>query len=113
VKVTHYRQTGEANTRCGLLCYSNLLYLQHGSVNSDELVKDPTKATCSKCNPEGYRKEMIRQDVRATIIYYLTEDLEGDELLMKEIWEHCDSDEEVEAAKEELRRAIDVVRRLD
>ena len=48
----------------------------------------------------------IRALVRKQLIYYLKEEINGDELLMKEIWEQCETAEHVDAAKRELAEVV-------
>lgn len=52
------------------------------------------------------RKTEIREMVRAQVAYHVEVDLKGDEQLMKEVWEHMVDGEEVEVAKDELRRIL-------
>lgn len=52
----------------------------------------------------------IRSLVRRQILYYLEEDLRGGELLMKEVWEECRTDEDVVCAKHELEEIIELLR---
>ena len=40
------------------------------------------------------------------LISHLKSELEGDELLMKEVWERCETDDHVEAVKWELEQEI-------
>lgn len=49
----------------------------------------------------------MRKRTAETIAYYVERDLEGDELLMKEVWEDCRTDEEKQAAKGELKAIIE------
>lgn len=48
----------------------------------------------------------IRQAVRDTIIYYLKEDLRGNEYLMKNVWEECRNEDDDEAARKEMKQII-------
>ncbi len=58
-------------------------------------------------------QSQIQSLVRRQIIYYLKEDLEGGELLMKEVWEQCDTDDDVVTAKHELEEIIEFLRDRD
>lgn len=49
----------------------------------------------------------VRKRTAAAIAYYVEQDLEGDELLMKEVWEDCRTDEERKAAEGELRAILE------
>jgi len=44
------------------------------------------------------------------LIYYLTEEVNGGELLMKEVWEECETEDHVEAVKWELTETISFLR---
>jgi hypothetical protein len=55
----------------------------------------------------------IQSLVRRQIVYYLKEGLEGGELLMKEVWEQCETDDDVVAAKHELEEIIEFLRDRD
>lgn len=55
----------------------------------------------------------IRSLVRRQIIFTLEDDLKGGELLMKEVWEQCETDDAVVAAKHELEEIIDFLRDRD
>ena len=55
-------------------------------------------------------KAEIRSLVRRQLLYYLENDLKGDELLMKEVWESCETDDDVVAAKHELEEIIELLR---
>jgi hypothetical protein len=52
----------------------------------------------------------IRSLVRRQIIFALEDDLKGGELLMKEVWEECETDDHVVAAKHELEEVIEFLR---
>jgi hypothetical protein len=52
----------------------------------------------------------IRSLVRSQIIYYLEQDLKCGELLMKEVWEQCETEDDVDAAKRELAEIIALLR---
>jgi len=52
----------------------------------------------------------IRSLVRRQLLYYLEKDLKGDELLMKEVWEQCETDDHMVAAKRELEEIIQILR---
>ncbi len=52
----------------------------------------------------------IRSLVRSQILDALEEDLRGGELLMKEVWEECETLDDVAAAKHELREIIEDLR---
>ena len=55
----------------------------------------------------------IRSLVRRQIITSLEEDLKGGELLMKEVWEECSTDDHVDAAKRKLEEIIEFLRDRD
>ena len=55
----------------------------------------------------------IRSLVHRQIISALEDDLEGGELLTKEVWEQCETDDDVAAAKHELGQIVDVLRSLE
>lgn len=48
----------------------------------------------------------IRKLTRGQIASVLAQDLDGDEQVMKEVWEECRTDDEVNAARAELTRII-------
>ncbi len=52
----------------------------------------------------------IRSLVRSQITFALEDDLRGGELLMKEVWEECETDGDVAAAKHELGEIIEGLR---
>ena len=58
-------------------------------------------------------KAEIRSLVRRQLLYYLEDDLKGDELLMKEVWEECATDADVVEAKHELEEIIELLRDRD
>ena len=58
------------------------------------------------------RTKEIRKLVRAQIVYYIRQDLDGDELLMKEVWEELDGDREFVVAREEMVRIINAINAL-
>jgi hypothetical protein len=55
------------------------------------------------------KEQYIRNLVRKTISYYIQQDLDGDELLMKEVREELESSEEWETAKDEMMRIIQLL----
>lgn len=55
----------------------------------------------------------IRSLVRRQLLYYLENDLKGGEELMKEVWEQCETDNHVVAAKHELEEIIEFLRDRD
>lgn len=59
----------------------------------------------ASCVPSS-RHEKIRTSTRENILYHLEQELAGNELLMKEVWEECDSYEEAQTARDELRKII-------
>lgn len=52
----------------------------------------------------------IRSLVRRQVLFALEDDLKGGELLMKEVWEECETDDDVDAAKRELEEIIEFLR---
>ncbi|HSX22308.1 MAG TPA: hypothetical protein VLE97_05985 [Gaiellaceae bacterium] len=52
----------------------------------------------------------IRSLVCRQLLFALEDDLRGGELLMKEVWEECSTDEHVAAAKSELEEIIKILR---
>ena len=58
-------------------------------------------------------KATIRALVHRQIISALEDDLDGGELLTKEVWEQCETDEDVAAAKHELGQIVEVLRSLE
>lgn len=58
-------------------------------------------------------KSSIQALVRRQLLYYLEDDLKGGELLMKEVWEQCATDDNVVAAKHELEEIIELLRDRD
>lgn len=56
------------------------------------------------------RKLTIRRIVRDQIAAALTADLNG-ETVMKEAWEHCDDQDEIRVAENELRAIISDVKK--
>lgn len=59
------------------------------------------------------REEEIRRIVRAQVVDALTQDLEGDERVMKEAWEECTSKKDLKIAEDELRRIVALIAALD
>ena len=57
------------------------------------------------------RRREITKIVRDQIVYMLQEDLDGDEVIMKEAWEACDDDEEIAVANDALRAIIALIKR--
>jgi hypothetical protein len=55
----------------------------------------------------------IQSLVRRQIIMAIEDDLKGGELLMKEVWEECATDDHVVAAKHELEEILDWLRARD
>jgi hypothetical protein len=58
-------------------------------------------------------ERLIQALVCRQIVSALEDDLKGDELLMKEVWEQCATDDDVVAAKHELEEIIDLLRDRD
>lgn len=52
------------------------------------------------------RTRQIRALVRRQLSYYIENDLKGDELLMKEVWEECATANEKAAAERELETVL-------
>ena len=50
------------------------------------------------------------QRVREQIAIAIEDDLRGGELLMKEVWEDCETDEDEERAKAEMRRILELLK---
>lgn len=82
--------------------------LKGAIMNSPHNTSGQTEKTEKPVTPE--REAKIRADVRAQILSHLERDLEGDEQLMKEVWEGCDNKEEHEIAKDGLRVIIALVK---
>jgi len=55
----------------------------------------------------------IRTLVHRQIISALEEDLDGGELLTKEVWEQCETDDDVATAKHALGQIVEVLRSLE
>ena len=55
----------------------------------------------------------IRSLTRRQLIWHLERDLRGGELLMKEVWEECETDDDVVAVKHELEEVIELLRDRD
>lgn len=55
-------------------------------------------------------KAEIRVLVCRQLRYHLENDLKGGELLMKEVWEECETDDHVVAAKHELEEILEILR---
>lgn len=55
----------------------------------------------------------IRSLVRRQLLWYLENDLKGGEELMKEVWEQCETDDHVVAAKHELEEIVEFLRDRD
>lgn len=55
-------------------------------------------------------RALICRRVASAILFALEDDLNGGELLMKEVWEACETDEEIEIAKQEIARIIEAIR---
>lgn len=62
---------------------------------------------------ETNRKSALASLVRRQLLYYLKEGLNGDELLLKEVWEECATDLDVMWAKDELEEIIEWIRVRD
>ena len=58
-------------------------------------------------------KASLQSLVRRQIIFALEDDLKGGEVLMKEVWEQCATDDDVVAAKHELEEIIDLLHERD
>jgi hypothetical protein len=56
------------------------------------------------------RKTEIRKKVRSQIAGVMQADLDGDEFLMKEVWEDMADDAEMDVAKDEMRRILAFLR---
>ena len=52
----------------------------------------------------------MRSLVRRQLIAALQDDLDGDELLMKEVWEQCETSDLEDAAKRELEEILEWLR---
>lgn len=52
----------------------------------------------------------IRKAVRTAIERVLQEDLDGNEMIMKEVWEDCGSMDEERVAKDELSQIIRLIK---
>jgi hypothetical protein len=52
----------------------------------------------------------IRSLGRRQVISALQDDMDGGELLMKEVWEECSTDDHVVAAKHELEEILEILR---
>jgi hypothetical protein len=52
------------------------------------------------------RSREIMKMVCDAVAYAIERDLEGDEQIMKEVWEQLESEEEDEVAKDQMRRII-------
>lgn len=50
------------------------------------------------------RESDLRRKVRYQLLYYIEEAIEGDEAIMKEVWEACENDAENEVVKDELKK---------
>ena len=57
--------------------------------------------------------KQLQSLVRRHIIFALEDDLKGGELLMKEVWERCETDDDVVAVKHELEEIIEVLHERD
>lgn len=60
------------------------------------------------CKPHD--KDRIERTVRNVIISALRNDLQGDELVMKEAWEECGSEDETAIAEAELGAIIAMIK---
>jgi hypothetical protein len=57
--------------------------------------------------------KQLQSLVRRHIIFALEDDLRGGELLMKKVWEQCETDDDVVAAKHELEEIIELLHDRD
>lgn len=58
-------------------------------------------------------EKQLQSLVRRQIIFALEADLRGGELLMKEVWEQCETDDDLVAAKHELEEIIELLHERD
>lgn len=49
---------------------------------------------------------------RDAIIYALQRDLDGDEQIMKEVWEECEDQDDIKVGSDELKQVIKLIRSL-
>lgn len=56
------------------------------------------------------RRMKLQKETVTSVLYYLKDDLDGGELLMKETWEECSNAEEREVVKEEIRTLMELLR---
>lgn len=54
-------------------------------------------------------KSSIAELTRRQILYYLEEAATGDELLLKEVWEDCETTEDFEEVTKEVERIIAIL----
>ena len=54
----------------------------------------------------------IRRMTRDAIIYALQRDLDGDEQIMKEVWEECEDQDDIKVGSDELKQVIKLIRSL-
>lgn len=51
----------------------------------------------------------IKDEVRKSLMYYIEQDLEGDELLMKEVYENCEGKKDLKLVEEELKAILEMI----
>ena len=56
------------------------------------------------------RKEELRAGVRGSLIYYLEEDLNNNEYLMKEVFEQCETAADFETVYAEMKAIIKLLK---
>ncbi len=67
----------------------------------------PTEPRRMNDKPLSHERKMeIRKKVRSQLAMLVEGDVNGDEFLMKEVWEDMENDEEMVIARGELRRIL-------
>jgi hypothetical protein len=61
---------------------------------------------------ESNRKTRLRAELKKAVLYALTEDLDGGELILKEVWEQCEGGKECDYVKEQLAILIGLVEKF-
>jgi hypothetical protein len=58
------------------------------------------------------REEKLRALARSQIRYCIQGDIDGGESLMKEVWEQCEDQAEIDVVTDELRRLAAAIERM-
>lgn len=57
------------------------------------------------------REELLRERTRMALVHVLEDAVGGDELIFKEVWEECKTDEEIELVRKHIHELVARVER--